>query len=940
MAKLENGTVLDITNKLGLGVGSTASLRNYFEETQPWFPQVEAKDVFAEDVLYAVDTTAADANVVATPTIIQKITTYQMDMIPASNNEGFACYATPGDTNSAVLRNFLVGAKFGAGYTFALEDATATPIALTDGQYQFSPSNGILRFDTVATPVILGYTLPLRLTAYRYIGDMVSDLLGTGGSSTDYWRMPVAIVCTDLYADIATIIGTSATDFFEGYDVVDGDAILFNNITAVSEDNRVYTATVVGGNITALTLRIDTTISTDGSPTDGEVLITIQSTDTTTEGTRWSYNGTEWVVTATGTFNLTVGETDGDPVGANISNIYIGTDPNPNVFIDGITAYHHVPAPPDVMEDALSTTATFFTGRMSQSNVNYPPALAAGDSINYIVNTANATMTINHDTNSFRFADVGNLYTRLNAVSVANGDLAANFNEANRSGVQAIGVDYINTGSGDPMAAGDVTFVGGAAGFGSMAINAIGWTASIPVSIYQKGTAQINITSAAFWRQGYNAIMFRHNDGTTDHNSNDLSVFFDTDTGADPAATGDLVIGTPVLKYLSGISYYDIGTTFNLSGTVTDGFDNVYHISNAPVVLSGFPGVAPAGLVYTDTSVTGVSTPPDINETMTITNFGFTLPMSQEGNDIQVDMLPRDPYGDYVTFTTPVHNFTYNSFAANSTALIESFRDENYRYPLTTDFDLVPVGLTGNWNSASTLVATGGLQVYEEDQVTKNCLYHPQFDYSAGRSPISLDYTGMATETDNAYVRVFQGTIDNSNGILRVSGISDADLVGPTPNVSIDIKVPSKTVWTSLNVDYNLGVYNTLSVYPADWAATTAYALGDRIKQTGLTNETIRYVCTTAGTSGGTEPAVWDTTPGNTTNDGTVVWEAELMDGVGCRINTGSHSPNIDGTVEFSLGVNASDVSVNRCIFVRIRYANNAIPRVITGSPTFTITNW
>lgn len=53
------------------------------------------------------------------------------------------------------------------------------------------------------------------------------------------------------------------------------------------------------------------------------------------------------------------------------------------------------------------------------------------------------------------------------------------------------------------------------------------------------------------------------------------------------------------------------------------------------------------------------------------------------------------------------------------------------------------------------------------------------------------------------------------------------------------------------------------------WAATTAYSLTNYRCPT--TPNGYAYECTTAGTSGGTEPT-WPTTVGNTVNDGTVVW--------------------------------------------------------------------
>ncbi|KKK93551.1 hypothetical protein LCGC14_2691740, partial [marine sediment metagenome] len=82
------------------------------------------------------------------------------------------------------------------------------------------------------------------------------------------------------------------------------------------------------------------------------------------------------------------------------------------------------------------------------------------------------------------------------------------------------------------------------------------------------------------------------------------------------------------------------------------------------------------------------------------------------------------------------------------------------------------------------------------------------------------------------------------------------------------------TGFTQLN-DGTSGDFTILAdkfsiVHPhVEWAATTAYTLGQTRHPT--TPDGNVYECTTAGTSGGSEPT-WDTTPGNTTNDNTVVW--------------------------------------------------------------------
>ena len=53
------------------------------------------------------------------------------------------------------------------------------------------------------------------------------------------------------------------------------------------------------------------------------------------------------------------------------------------------------------------------------------------------------------------------------------------------------------------------------------------------------------------------------------------------------------------------------------------------------------------------------------------------------------------------------------------------------------------------------------------------------------------------------------------------------------------------------------------------WEASTAYILGDYVWPTTFNG--YRYVCTTAGTSGASEPT-WPPTLGDTVNDGSVVW--------------------------------------------------------------------
>jgi len=60
------------------------------------------------------------------------------------------------------------------------------------------------------------------------------------------------------------------------------------------------------------------------------------------------------------------------------------------------------------------------------------------------------------------------------------------------------------------------------------------------------------------------------------------------------------------------------------------------------------------------------------------------------------------------------------------------------------------------------------------------------------------------------------------------------------------------------------------------WAGTTAYSLGAYVKPSSPNNNL--YECTTAGTSGSSEPT-WGTVPGGTTTDGSVVWTCRPYQG-------------------------------------------------------------
>lgn len=84
-----------------------------------------------------------------------------------------------------------------------------------------------------------------------------------------------------------------------------------------------------------------------------------------------------------------------------------------------------------------------------------------------------------------------------------------------------------------------------------------------------------------------------------------------------------------------------------------------------------------------------------------------------------------------------------------------------------------------------------------------------------------------------------------------------------------------------------VGLWNTLK--GTAWQASTAYALGTVVVPTAGLENGFRYECTTAGTSGATQPT-WKTTEGETNTDGSVVWTCRA----GNHLGSGANGATLD----------------------------------------------
>jgi hypothetical protein len=500
----------------------------------------------------------------------------------------------------------------------------------------------------------------------------------------------------------------------------------------------------------------------------------------------------------TSNFSLTVEEYDGSPSGSEIQKlVFVEAEDDVYIDADNKIAYIGPPDAPLSLNGANLVTAgtSFFTGKVSVGNINYKPSDPAGTTVSYITNDGVFTVS----TPSGNYSDQGEkgiISVYLNDVVIAKIDLGANFNEALRDSNQNIAA-YNVAGAGDLPTAGKVTFSNG-----SFEILSVGKFNGF--KFYQTWASRLNITNSLFFRQGWNEIYITHSglsSGT--QTSTKLNVFLDTDIGPNPVVTTVTATQkTPVYRYLSGVKYYDSPSTWDIDFTLQNGFDNAYPSNNSPATLSGWPGMTPTDIVFSDSSVSGVSNPPVVNEVMTVNNWQLIQTAGQMNPDARLTITPKDVYGVYASSLTPSQNIMVYSMAPVSTPLKEYFRDEVYRLP-HGNYTTVPVSITGQWDSTQSLATYDSgdhLQLFMDD------LIFPHQDFTNTLPSGNPNYLLLAAQTNKYYFRAFKSTtLSRAQGTLRLTGVSKLQMANK--DIRVWIKVPSQTGWLSLNDGYNYATF-------------------------------------------------------------------------------------------------------------------------------------
>lgn len=434
-----------------------------------------------------------------------------------------------------------------------------------------------------------------------------------------------------------------------------------------------------------------------------------------------------------------------------------------------------------------STTAKYTGYIATQTGASYKTGDAAGSQVSYIIKDSIFNLQTPDTTTRCNFGDSGTVEVLINGVSKDTFNLATSFNEDYRSSSQV--------------------YTPANATNGYITISSV--VKYNNFRKWQKWIALVNVTTTDL-RPGYNYIVLRHtNLGTGTQTSQTYDVWFDNDSGSNPALSGlTVTAATPTTgRYLSGIQYYALNDTVTLSVSGAGLFNNVYVYTN-PISYVGNVAIAAGNVPVNDSAVSGLSSPPAVGDTLTLTDKTITYSVSNNcTKDFRMTLTPRDPYGTYTTSQSSSQNILVSTFADGSSGLsdtgVEYFSDEYYRLPLSFDFTSTSAAYTNQWTSSSAL-STGNAQCYIISDNLHGLVY-PTTNFTSGYKPTQGGGTNYSSFSgDQKYTRCFISPNSKTNASLVLNGVAAGVGVLGASDINVEIKLPTQTAWLDCAKAYNV----------------------------------------------------------------------------------------------------------------------------------------
>lgn len=317
-------------------------------------------------------------------------------------------------------------------------------------------------------------------------------------------------------------------------------------------------------------------------------------------------------------------------------------------------------------------------------------------------------------------------------------------------------------------------------------------------------TGTINITSlanygtpSAIWRNGNASIVYSQTSegykkhsmtyvvGAITQQTSDSKFWYD---GSNPTPVFALAAGlTPNTlsssRYLSGIRYYAVGDTFDMTASITNIANRAIH-PTSPVRYSM------QGLTQVSLTIAGASFPYDGTY-----NFGITDALdlaSVYSINAKLDMTATKPNGAVGTSASSLANRLVNTYSTTqSTNGNITMFDENYRFPLSADFSVIPGSITGNWTS-STALTNGNAQLYDSRWT------YPTINFTSGYLPAQGGSTNYSTFSGDQVVvwAVNIAVAHSSMSIVFNAGFNITSIsAAGAGTLNVEVRLPSETLW-------------------------------------------------------------------------------------------------------------------------------------------------
>jgi len=331
------------------------------------------------------------------------------------------------------------------------------------------------------------------------------------------------------------------------------------------------------------------------------------------------------------------------------------------------------------------------------------------------------------------------------------------------------------------------------------------------VYIYTNPAAMIGMASTG--TGGYFKVDVSHSTAPSDSNFGDA--FWDAGVIPNGSANPTVAVNTPAVRWLSGIRYFDTGSTFNVvdDSAIFNGVGDVVNMTmnNNGVIFTNDASefnVVVGGVVYSSATILGLTygtltSPtrtdrPRYNATITVGSgdFGDT--------DARVHTTWTNFHGNEASSPKTSNAGIYQIWTYDtSTSTTEFYEDENYRLRTAPTINYKQTlldyrrwyggGVGGDlrdWNSQQSInLGTAGHQ--SSLQFYNGYLTYPTIDFSTGYYFTDFDYS--VCTGDRQFFRAFNvGDLNNHKAfsiVMDVSGLGTADFLDGA-GVRVDLLFP------------------------------------------------------------------------------------------------------------------------------------------------------